>query len=211
MAGKCYGIGQRTMKVLMGDYKDVYLMKGNEKSGGGNGALMRSVPIGLYYQGEYEKIREYGILSSYVTHNNLISGWSCVIYSALISLIIQGIKKAELLSSVLDLYKGNIPFDLRGILEKDYVFMSEYVGNVSGYSLDTLNIALWSFITSRSYEETIKKVILLGNDTDTFAVVAGGLAGAYYGVDNINDEWINSIINKEKFLKIAKEISKTNR
>jgi ADP-ribosylglycohydrolase len=33
----------------------------------------------------------------------------------------------------------------------------------------------------------------LGEDTDTVAAVAGGLAGIYYGYDDIPKEWLNVI------------------
>ena len=41
------------------------------------------------------------------------------------------------------------------------------------------------------------KAVNLGDDTDTTAAVAGGLAGVLYGYDNIPEEWINTIIRKD--------------
>ena len=36
----------------------------------------------------------------------------------------------------------------------------------------------------------------LGNDTDTTAAVAGGLAGIAYGIDGIPAEWLNALLGK---------------
>lgn len=38
------------------------------------------------------------------------------------------------------------------------------------------------FLNSESYEETIRKAIFLGGDTDTQACIAGGIAAAFWGV-----------------------------
>lgn len=32
---------------------------------------------------------------------------------------------------------------------------------------------------------------------DTIGMITGGLAGLYYGYDDIPSEWINTLINKE--------------
>ena len=41
------------------------------------------------------------------------------------------------------------------------------------------------------------KAINLGEDTDTVAAVAGGIAGLYYGYDNIPEEWLSQIAKRE--------------
>lgn len=37
----------------------------------------------------------------------------------------------------------------------------------------------------------------LGEDTDTVAVVAGGLAGLHYGYDSIPKEWLSVIARRD--------------
>ncbi|MDQ0798182.1 hypothetical protein QFZ58_006670 [Streptomyces sp. B1I3] len=46
-----------------------------------------------------------------------------------------------------------------------------------------LGSAVWSLRTTTSFEDAIRAAIDLGGDTDTVAAVTGGLAGAYYGLD----------------------------
>jgi ADP-ribosyl-[dinitrogen reductase] hydrolase len=41
-----------------------------------------------------------------------------------------------------------------------------------------------------SFEEVIRKAISLGNDTDTTACVAGGLAGLRYGYQGLPINWL---------------------
>ena len=42
--------------------------------------------------------------------------------------------------------------------------------------------AMASFFESTSFEDAIRNAISLGGDADTIAAIAGGVAGAYYGV-----------------------------
>ena len=70
----------------------------------------------------------------------------------------------------------------------------------TGYVVDTLEAALWCNLNSSSYRECILLAVNLGDDTDTVAAVAGGLAGIIYGVGGergIPEEWINQLAKKE--------------
>lgn len=69
--------------------------------------------------------------------------------------------------------------------------------NGSGYVVHTLEAALWCLITTSSYKECMLKVVNMGEDTDTVAAVAGGLAGLYYGVEGIPREWIECVKERE--------------
>ena len=69
--------------------------------------------------------------------------------------------------------------------------------NSSGYVIDSMEAAVWSLITTESYEEALLKIINLGEDTDTIGAIAGGLAGLYYGYDNIPKEWKDCIVKRK--------------
>ncbi|MFC2551192.1 MAG: ADP-ribosylglycohydrolase family protein, partial [Streptococcus sanguinis] len=57
--------------------------------------------------------------------------------------------------------------------------------------------ALWCLLTITSYPETVLKAVNLGDDTDTVAAVAGGLAGIIYGLEGIPADWLSQLRNKE--------------
>lgn len=44
--------------------------------------------------------------------------------------------------------------------------------------------AIEAFLESENFEDTIRIAVSLGGDSDTIAAIAGGIAGAYYGVPN---------------------------
>lgn len=43
----------------------------------------------------------------------------------------------------------------------------------------------------------------LGGDTDTTATVTGGLAGIYYGFDNLPKTWVKQIVRRENIMSLA--------
>ena len=48
-----------------------------------------------------------------------------------------------------------------------------------------------------SYTECVLKAVNLGDDTDTVAAVAGGMAGALYGLNRIPKEWLAKLQRRE--------------
>lgn len=71
---------------------------------------------------------------------------------------------------------------------------SEFVDEVAKYS------RLWREDFATLSEEEIKST---GDDSDTVAAVAGGLAGIYYGMGEIPEEWLLKLQNRESLEDIA--------
>lgn len=67
----------------------------------------------------------------------------------------------------------------------------------SGYVVDTLEAAVWCLLNSNNYKDCVLMAVNLGEDTDTVAAVAGGLAGLYYGYESIPQEWLSAIVKRE--------------
>jgi ADP-ribosyl-[dinitrogen reductase] hydrolase len=57
----------------------------------------------------------------------------------------------------------------------------------------TLGQAVWAMRQGGGFEGVLRRVIDLGGDTDTVVAVAGGLAGAVYGVAGIPMRWISVV------------------
>ena len=83
------------------------------------------------------------------------------------------------------------------IFADDFEALPEEKIKSTGYVVDTLEAALWCLLTTESYRECVLKAVNLGGDTDTVAAVAGGLAGALYGIEGIPEEWLNTLIKRE--------------
>ena len=77
--------------------------------------------------------------------------------------------------------------------------------NSSGYVVHTLEASLWCFFNNDNYKDTVLQAVNLGSDTDTTAAVVGGLAGIYYGYNDICEAWINNIAKGEMIKKLIYE------
>ena len=67
----------------------------------------------------------------------------------------------------------------------------------TGYVVDTLWAARNAFEASKDFEGCMRLAISLGHDTDTVAAVAGGLAGAHYGLAGIPERWLHGLRGQE--------------
>ena len=47
--------------------------------------------------------------------------------------------------------------------------------------------------TEGTFERVIRRAVSLGDDTDTTAAVAGGLAGVRYGLSGIPERWLGAL------------------
>ena len=63
---------------------------------------------------------------------------------------------------------------------KGFVEIPEEEIKSSGYVVDTLEAAIWCLLNTENYRDCVLKAVNLGDDTDTVAAVAGGLAGLKY-------------------------------
>ena len=70
-------------------------------------------------------------------------------------------------------------------------------GEFDGTSASTLIASLAAFISSKNHENTVLCAIKLGGNTSMSAALAGGLAGIYYGVQNVPKRWTNVLANRD--------------
>lgn len=68
----------------------------------------------------------------------------------------------------------------------------------TGHVVNTLNNAEYWFWTSETFNEAIDGAVNDGGDADTIAALTGGLAGAYYGFDQIPEKWVQKLDKKVK-------------
>lgn len=205
-----FGIGQNTFRKLNQKPEDIPDTIENKEREGGNGALMRTAPIGLMYWNNKNELKEYSIKSALVTHNNEVACWSCVALNHFLSQILKGNKdKASFPKSFLTTYGDEIPEEIKKILTLNYKTIKKYSLPNTGYALHTLSIAIWSFLTTDSFQEAVSESILSAGDTDTQGAVTGALAGCYYGVEGIPKEWLDTLMNKAMIENLAEDLHDT--
>lgn len=192
-----FGVGQNTLRILVSQDEDnIPTQIVHKERAGGNGALMRAAPIGLLYSDNESKLRDYSIAQAIVTHNNRIAAWSCVVLNFFIAYSLRGEDKEEFVKMFITTFP-DCPKDILKVISQDFYSLDELSIKNTGHSLNTLNIALYSFFTSDSYEDSVTKAIFIGGDTDTQGAVTGALAGAYYGLGGIPEQWIITLLRKD--------------
>lgn len=152
----------------------------------GNGSLMRILPL-AFTTCNSKEIRNVSAL----THAHEISKQACEIYIFFARDLIAGEDK-ELLSAY-GLSEGFERLETIQNLKRDEI-------KSTGYVVDSLEAALWCFLNTDNYRDCVLEAVNLGEDTDTIAAIAGGLAGIYYGVGGekgIPEGWIEQIARKE--------------
>lgn len=192
-----------------------------EKCGGtsemdnGNGSMMRILPLTYYCFSKKMNEKEiYEIVKnvSSITHGHEISIMGCFIY------VMYGI---ELLSNKnltqayekIKKIKYNTYFSEKTIdryeriLKKNIKKYSLDEIKSTGFIVDTLEATLWILLNTNSYNQSIIGAINLGNDTDTVGACVGGLAGIYYGLENINKTWQSELLKYDYIVELCDQFN----
>lgn len=212
--GETFDVGNTCSAAIdnfqQGNYPDAWGL-GSEKDNG-NGSLMRILPLLLPFRQIEEKNR-YKLVSDFsgVTHAHKISVDCCYIYLWFASLLHdrKNVKVAwEQLQKTLpphilhdDLYAN--------LFKGDITQADANTFNAKGYVLGTLEIAIYSLLTTSSYEDAVVKAISFGNDTDTNAAVTGGLAAIVYGYQTIPQHWLSPLKKLNKIIELANKLDAT--
>lgn len=208
---KIFDIGITTREALF-NYEDgiTPLSCGGEEEGNnGNGSLMRISPIALYlYAKSGDNLTDEDLKITHniskLTHAHVRSQMGCGIYVFIAVEILAEKKLSDAIKTGVEkahnFYKEQAEFkaelDIYGRIwdiEK-FAKLKDYNIKSTGYVVYSLEAAIWCLLTTDNYAECVLKAINLGGDTDTIGAIAGGLAGLYYGLDNIPLEWKNGLI-----------------
>lgn len=160
----------------------------------GNGSLMRILPFALYAPEDLDFIET----ASDLTHAHRRSEMACGVYALLLSGILSGGKRGvpAALKQAEARYGGEKEWENYAPLLTVEGRSRDSIRS-SGYVVHTLEAALWCLLTTENYRDCVLKAVNLGEDTDTVAAAAGGLAGALYGVEGIPREWLDALLGRE--------------
>jgi ADP-ribosylglycohydrolase len=97
---------------------------------------------------------------------------------------------------------GNLRALYNGTGRHDHLAAVDTLANWSGrsgrgYVVDSFWSAWDSFAGAVNYREAVTSAIRYGNDTDTTACIAGGLAGVHFGLEPTPPEWLTAMRGRE--------------
>lgn len=137
----------------------------------GNGSAMRVSPVGLAFN-KIEEVLIKAKESAVATHNHSEGIKGAQAIASCIFLARAGKKKNDIKEYIISSFN----YDLNDTLDNirlEYTFDETCQGSVPQ--------AIIAFLESNDYEDSIRKAISIGGDSDTIACITGGIAEAFYG------------------------------
>lgn len=211
--GYSYDIGRGTMWAI-----EMYIKHKNptecasdDEWNNGNGSLMRILPVCLFCvekklsdDDAIKIVHQVGSL----THAHIRSNIACGLYYFMVKAVLED--GGSLQERLQDGLNHGFLFYKKFLADQENVKFYERLRDLaifanipsetirsSGYVVDALEAAVWALINTTTFDSALLKAVNLGDDSDTVGAIAGGLAGLFYGYDNIPSEWLQTIQRRE--------------
>jgi len=157
----------------------------------GNGSLMRVLPLVLWHHGSDEDLVELAHRQSLPTHahprTQVVCALYCLVARALLAGSSEPLAWAENRLTEICAITGDVTRARE--LEREVLASPRRDDpHGSGYVVDTFWSAM-RCLEEPSFDAVVRRAVSLGDDTDTTACVAGGLAGVRFGIDAIPARW----------------------
>lgn len=188
----------------------------------GNGGLMRILPLAFRLVCKYgenfinvPQAREEICRVTAITHANACCALANLIYVTFAGQLISGQNKKtswdyamEKIGSVIaaDPWLKTAKHSFSRLLSDGFLQTPREELSSSGYVVHTLESAVWCFMNTQDYRSCVLAAVNLGEDTDTTAAVAGGLAGLYYRDSEkfgIPQSWVGALAKREEICRMC--------
>lgn len=150
----------------------------------GNGSCMRTLPVALCTLGaDKSTVIQASRQQAHVTHNACLAdaGTECVI--DLVQLALMNASRDDLAGRI----------DTLAAMHPEFKLSGRSPSNPGGFIVDTLHVVFDAFLRTSRFESFLVDVVNRGGDADTTGAIAGMIAGAFYGMDQIPEPWITSL------------------
>jgi len=148
---------------------------------------MRCAPLALFFCRHPEYVASLSPVLSRITHAHPDCEWSCVFLNVAIVGLLSGLGRSEAVELAYDAIDGGSQAlkDRIGLAMQPTCEIAP-----TGYVLDTLEVAVWAFLHTTTFEDAVINAVNRGADADTVGAVVGALAGARYGMSSIPSRWL---------------------
>nr|WP_294511554.1 ADP-ribosyl-[dinitrogen reductase] hydrolase [uncultured Rhodopila sp.] len=166
----------------------------------GNGALMRNLPVVLATLTDETAFEHWSIEQSHVTHHHPLSDAAVLALGRMTRVLLagEGIAAARQAANAL-------------VEEHKQFRFKPYRGLSSAYVIDTVQTVLHYFFATDSFVSCVVETVNQGGDADTTGALAGMLAGAAYGVQDIPPRWRSRLdleVSEEIHVQVARLLAR---
>ncbi|MBK6685611.1 MAG: ADP-ribosylglycohydrolase family protein [Deltaproteobacteria bacterium] len=203
-------IGRGTPAALAG----LFVWNAWEQEAAGNGSLMRTAPIGVYFCARPEERRRASWWDSAITHADPRCILACASLNAAIALGLndESARAPQLHQAAraeLPLLAAALSADPRwptARVEAAVVDLSDdlslaerddpqlVVTKSQGFVRIAFRLAFWELLHTRNFAEAVLDVTNRGGDSDTNAAITGALVGALHGAAQIPEAWTQRVL-----------------
>ncbi len=164
-----------------------WLLGEKEGNSYGNGCAMRISPVGFLFDNLEDVIKE-SKKATIPSHNHEDAIKASEAVASAIFKLRHGESKEDVIKYIKDNYY-DLSYDLED-LQRNNKFSSK--------ASITIPQAIYVFMVANDFEDTIRKAISIGGDTDTIAAIAGSIAESYYGIPEELKNEVKKYLTKEQ-------------
>jgi ADP-ribosyl-[dinitrogen reductase] hydrolase len=200
-SGNTRGIGTTTARAmenlkLGATWQESGIQRGYDNlPAAGNGTAMRAAPIGLVYRHHPDKLLEVAMQDASITHNSLEPKMGSIAVALGTALLANGEEPHQIMKQVIEILpedcmvstKLQLARTLLGQPGPNALNLAQ-IGS-SGYVPETVAAAFYCLCATNNLQDCVVMAVKAGGDTDTTAAVAGALAGTYYGLEGLPEEY----------------------
>lgn len=200
--GRCFDIGTTTRSAIRNFEETGSELNNTHFMDAGNGSIMRLAPVAIKWHNDESMAVGAAIMQSETTHGSTECVDSCELMARVLVRAYKATSKEEVFEiEVLDRWTDRVKTILTTLdVGRDAV-------SSTGYVIHTLHAALWCFKHTDNFRDAILLATNLGDDTDTVAAVTGQIAGAYYGLEGIPQDWRDKLYDYQRIVDLANELT----
>ena len=186
----------------------------------GIGSIMRNAAVPICYHNNMDKALDVAKRQSLSTHQGNEAAECCRLLTYIIVKILKrkdGEKLNDIISNLekfetevnsvkclaLSKEESEDPDRDWNWKKKDFKYSptrsKQQPGYIGSYAMDGMAMALHVIYYTSNFKDAIIKVVNLRGDSDSVGAVVGQIAGAYYGVEDIPPEWIETVSKWDNF------------
>lgn len=199
--GECFDIGSTVSTALHFHEKRGNLVtETSDPMMAGNGSIMRIAPAILWGFPDMAEAVSLAAATSLRTHAAPEAVDACRVLAVVLVNALQGRAPTALLEGASAIAQEP---KLEALATRRIMDLDVSAVRGSGYSVESLEAALWCVMTTDNFRDAVLAAANLGDDADTTAAIAGQIAGAVYGINAIPERWQAILAQRPMIVDVA--------